>query len=255
MSDKRLREFLERNEDVNLGNLFEYLQGIAEGLEGEIRWAAREKIAGQSVRENDLQHTFKQTFLTTTCAVVENEWRRVCGLLPFGKVQLDVGQLAIMALVHDMGEIIRHDMPHFEKVKLGAEPQMAELTAFEHIVAPLPKEACEYFIQAYKRTMFRSGELENDREAKFFNATENLSHLKRGLHECRQGNLHFAPKCLDWHIKVLDGYSHTDFPTLKMWYGPYIGEAEEYLEKFKAEREKYLAEFVKRDRKEEDFPF
>lgn len=255
MNDERLRKFLEKNENLDLGNLFEYLQGITEGLEGEIRWKKREEIAGQSVRENDLQHTFKTVFLTVTCAVMENEWRKRWGLLPFGKVQLDVGQLAVMALVHDIGEIIEGDMPHFEKAELGTGPQMAEFTAFARIIAPLPNEVRDYLIRTYKRTMFRSEDLKDDREACFFNAIENLGHLKRGLHECRLGNLHFAPKLFDWHIKVLEDYSFREFPSLKMWFSPYIKEAGEYLEKFRAERDKYLAEFIKRGGKEEDFPF
>lgn len=255
MNDERLRKFLEKNENLDLGNLFEYLQGIAEGLESEVRWKKREEIAGQSVKENDLQHTFKTIFLTVMCAVMENEWRKKWGLLPFGKVQLDMGQLAIMALVHDIGEIIEGDAAYFYKIQADRQGDNAELAAFREIVEPLPEEAKIFFIDAFKRAMPGCKEHINSRESRFFNAIENLSALKRGLHECRLGNLHFAPKLFDWHIKVLEDYSFREFPSLKMWFSPYIKEAGEYLEKFKAEREKYMAEFIKRGGKEKDFPF
>ena len=255
MGDKRLKDFLEKGGEVNLGNLFEYLQGIAEGLGDVIRWKKREDIAGQSVQENDLQHIFKTTFLTIMCAIMENEWRKKYGLLPYGKRQLNVGLLATMALVHDIGEIIEGDMPHFEKIQKSGAPQEDELEAFRKIVEPLPQEVKENFVQAFKRTMFKSDLCIKDVEAKFFNAVENLSGLKRGLHECRLGNLHFAPKCLEWHIKTLQDYALCDFPSLRIWFAPYIRETERYLEEFKKQREKYLAEFVERGGKKEDFPF
>ena len=256
MSDERLKSFLESGEEVNLGNIFEYLQGMAEGMEGVVRWEKRENIAGQSVRENDLQHTFKTVFLTIICAVTENEWRKKRGLLPFGKVQLDVGLLAMMALVHDIGEIIKGDMPHFEKIKEGGASQTEdELTAFKEIIKPLPGKIQEYLLLIYRRTMFKSDLCIKDREARFFNAVENLGHLKRAIHECRLGHLHFAPKCLELHIPVLDKYSWNEFPSLKDWYKPFVEEAIDYLRQFQEKREEYIAEFVRRGGKREDFPF
>lgn len=255
MSDERLKNFLKSGEKVNLSNLFEYLQGIAEAMERVIRWEKREKIAGQSARENDLQHTFKTVFLTITCAVMENEWRKTYGLLPYGKVQLDVGLLAMMALVHDIGEIIKGDMPHFEKFKMGSAPQEDELAAFEEIIRPLPPEVRKHLILVYRRTMFKPNMRIKDREAMFFNAVENLGYLKRAIHECNLGNLHFAPECIELHIPILDEYSRNEFPSLKNWYGLFVKEAEDYVKQFQKKREEYISEFVRRGGKREDFPF
>lgn len=233
-------------ESLNLENLFPYLQGIAEKLQGITRWEAREKIAGQSVRENDLQHIFKAVFVTTMLAAEENKCRK--------KTQLDIGMLSVMALVHDIGEIIEKDKAYFVKMANNRTEDNDEFRSFCRIAVPLPAAAQNYFIGAMMQTMPGSKDYIDTKEARFFNAVENLMHLKRGLYECSQGNLHFAPKCLDWHIAALKKYAK-EFPSLKNWYEPCIETAEKYLKEFEGQREKYIAEFVSRGGQKENFPF
>ena len=248
MSDStRLKKVLEAGQELNLGNLFDYLQGIAEGLSSIVRWEAREKIAGQSVRENDLEHTFKMIFLTIVYAIEENELRGT-------RDKLDIGMLAMIALAHDVGEIVENDTAHYEKVEKEPELYMREIVALQRIIAPLPTKAREYFQIAIQCALQKTQLPIYNKEGHFFNAMEQLDHLKRGLHECRLGNLHFAPKCLDWHIKGLRKHSK-EFPSLKKLYEPYIKETKYYLEEFEKQKDKYLEEFIRRGGKKEDFPF
>ncbi|MFH1780950.1 MAG: YfbR-like 5'-deoxynucleotidase [Candidatus Nealsonbacteria bacterium] len=236
-------------ERLDLVNLFEYLHPIAEKLQSIVRWEARENIAGQSVRENDLQHTFKTIFMTATLTLEENKLRTK-------KNQLDFGMLLIMAMVHDCGEpFFNGDTAHFIKMLHNRMEDIGELEAFRRMAAPLPETAKNYFIEAMMQTMPGSkDEFINTKEARFFIAVENLMFLKRGLYECGQGNLHFAPKCLDWSIAVLRKHAK-EFPSLKAWYQPYIKTATKYLREYEKQREKYVAEFIKRGGRKENFPF
>jgi len=235
-------------ERLNLGNLFEYLQPIAEKLQEIIRWKAREEIAGQSVRENDLQHTFKAIFVTAMLAIEENKLRT--------ENQLDLSMLVIMAMVHDCGEpFFMGDTAHFIKMSHSRMEDIGEFKAFCQLAAPLPETAKNYFIAAMMQTMPGSkDEYINTKEARFFVAVEDLMALKRGLYECGRGNLHFAPKCLDWSIATLKKHAK-EFPSLKLWYKPYLKTAKKYLKAYEGQREKYLAEFIKRGGQKEKFPF
>ncbi len=247
MDNSRLEKVLKSGEEINLGNLFDWLQGIAEELGKVVRWKDREKIAGQSVRENDLQHIFKATLLTIVCAISENSIRSPAD-------QLDVGELSIMAIGHDLGEIIEGDGPHYQKVDNNRKKDVNELAAFRRIVSPLPQEVQERLIYAVRQTLPGCGEYIDTKEARFFNAVEQLLGLKRGLYECSLGNLHFAPKCLDWHIAGLQKHSD-EFVSLMKWYYPYIEETKSYLMEFAKQRDKYITESVKRGGRKEEFPF
>ena len=185
--------------------------------------------------------------LTIALAIEENENRKK-------NDQLDIGMLAAMALVHDIGEIIEGDTAYFVKMTHGRSEDEDELMAFCHIAEPLPDAAQKYLIGAMLQTMRGSKDYVDTREARFFEAIENIGSLKRGLHECRLGNLHFAPKCLEWSISKLKERSK-EFPSLKRLYEPHIAEARTYLKGFEKQREKYIAEFVKRGGKAENFPF
>lgn len=247
MAASRLDNVLKTGKNLNLENLFDYLQGIAEGLASVTRWEAREKIAGQSTRENDLQHIFKATFLTVMLSVVENAKRTKNN-------KLDIGMLAAMAMVHDMGEITEGDIAYFLKVKNNRKEDINEFRAFCRIAEPMPEEAKQYFIGAMMQTMPGDKNYIDTKEARFFCAIERLLAFKRILHECRQGNLHFAPKSLDLEVPDLRKYSK-EFTSLKNVWEPYVKELQKYFEKFTQERAKYIAEFVRRGGKEKDFPF
>jgi len=247
MENSRSEKMLKSGREINLGNLFSWLQGIAEELGTIVRWKDREKIAGQSVRENDLQHIFKATLLTIVCAISENAFRSPAD-------QLDIGELSIMAIGHDLGEIIEGDDPHYQKVDNNRKKDVNELAAFRRMVSPLPQKVQERLIYAVRQTLPGCGEYIDTKEARFFNAIENLMYVKRAIHECRLGNLHFAPKCLERDTKVLKKHSK-EFPSLKALYEPYLEEASKHLKNFYSQREKYIDEFIKNGGKEKDFPF
>ena len=185
--------------------------------------------------------------LTIALAIEENENRRK-------NDRLDVGMLAAMALVHDMGEIIEGDTAYFIKMAHGRPEDEDELMAFCRIAEPLPDAAQKYLIGAMLQTMRGSKDYVDTKEARFFEAVENISALKRSLHECRLGNLHFAPKCLDWAIAALKQHARK-FPSPIRLYKPHIAEARTYLKEFEKQKDKYIAEFVKRGGKAEGFPF
>lgn len=244
METSRLKALLDSGEQVNLGNLFEYLHGTAEGLGSVTRWDYRASIAGQSVTEDDLQHSYKTALLTLFCAVEENKYR--CA-----KDLLDLGLLCTMALVHDMGEISEGDICRLHKNSTDSEQ---ELRAFERIVAPLPKSVKGHLTRAFRHAVRGIPCSIDSQESRFFNAVEKIGFLKRGLHECRLGNLNFAPKCLETEIAALQRYV-IEFPSLRHWYEPYINEAMAYVEAFKQHRDDYLRAFIERGGKEENFLF
>ncbi|MBI2042346.1 MAG: HD domain-containing protein [Candidatus Nealsonbacteria bacterium] len=242
MDAARLEKVLESGDKICLGNLFEYLQGIAEGLESVVRWEYREKIAGQSVRENDLQHSYKTALLTLICAIEENQYRAA-------EDRLDLGLLCAMALIHDISEIFEGDL--FGPIKGSAERNM-EMLAFEHIVSPLPRGVRKYFLYAFRQAVLGTALSINSAESRFFNAIEKIGAVKRSLHECRLGNTHFAPKCLETEIPALQKYA-IEFPSLRTLYGPYIDETIEYVNEFREQRNRYLADFVRNGGNENDF--
>lgn len=243
----RLKKLLKSGKKVNLGDSFDYWQSLAEAMDEITRWEAREKIAGQSVRESDLQHSYKTALLAISCGVMENARRTDCN-------KLDMGLLAAMGLVHDISEIKKGDEAHFKKIKHEAKARQAEIDAFREIIDPLPEEVREYFSWVVRQSMPKAKDFIESKEARFFNAIENVGYLKRSLYECRLGNLHFAPKCFEGIISSLCEHAK-EFPSLKAHYEPYIEEAERYLKEFQKHRNKYVRSFVRNGGKKEDFPF
>ena len=200
------------------------------------------EIAGQSVRENDLEHSYKIALLTIICTIEENNYRAT-------EDRLNLGLLCAMALVHDMGEIFEGDT--FGPIKGDAEP-MREMDSFRNIIDPLPRSAKNYFFHAFRQALRGTVASLDSKESRFFNAIEKIGFVKRSLYECRIGNLHFAPKCLETEIPALQRYE-IEFPSLRYLVNPYVDEAMLYVEEFKAKRDSYLANFVRNGGKAEDF--
>ena len=246
MSKEALEKFIESGQKINLGNLFPYLQDMAEAMTTIIRWEIREKIGGQSARENDLHHTFKMTFMTIALAARENALRKP-------EDQLNIGELATTALVHDLSEFIKGDQPYFLKMNNGGKDDIEEFAIFEKIIKPLWAESQEYFIEAMARAMPEDKEHYIDSpEARFFNAMERLDGLERGIHECNLGYMHFAPKCLELHLDDMRNHSK-EFPSLKDLCEPYVEQIEQHLQAWQEKKEEYRANFIANGGKEEEF--
>ncbi|MBI2625164.1 MAG: HD domain-containing protein [Candidatus Nealsonbacteria bacterium] len=230
--------------EFDLASFFPYFQWIAQSLQDIIRYKRREDIAGQSVRENDLQHCYKIGLITLLFAIKENESRSQ-------KDKLDIGLLVIMGITHDISEIIKGDIAWFEK---NASFKDGEYEAFIKIIEPLPNSVREYLTLAFRRVVPDSKYYLDDKEARFFKGVEQAEHLSRALHECRQGNLHFAPGFIRGQLTILVDVSK-EFPSLIEYVKGFMVELENYEREFEKRRGYYLREYIKRGGKVETFPF
>src|SRR3990167_7021693 len=105
---KKLEALFSKEKEFNLASMFPYFQYISSGLESVTRYKRREDIAGQSVKENNLHHSYKMALITIMLTIKENERR-------LAEEKLDIGILVIMAIIHDIAEITQGDIASFEK--------------------------------------------------------------------------------------------------------------------------------------------
>ncbi|MBI2039137.1 MAG: HD domain-containing protein [Candidatus Niyogibacteria bacterium] len=232
------------NKHVDLGTMFSYLQDIAESLEKVTRWDLRSKIGGQTAAENDLQHSFKTALFTLYCAIVENEQRAA-------NEKLNVELLVVMALIHDIAEIKVGDIASFKRTKGDREP---EYRAFCEIIAPLPEPVRNYIGHAFCHAFPGVEQSIESRESRFFKVVEMLGFLKRGIHECRAGNVHFAPKNFDRDVPKLLAAAE-EFPSIHGHIQPFLAEMMSHLDAFNRSHSEYRDAFVQAGNDADDFPF
>lgn len=147
-----------------------------------MKYIERWSLMRNSRNENISEHSLEVAMLAHGLAIISNER---CG------GDLDVNQIALMALYHDANEIITGDMP--TPVKYFDEDIKDAYKRVENVASHTMINKLPDYMQKYYRPLFLPEEgAEGGSAWRIVKAADKLSALIKCLEELRSGNQEFA---------------------------------------------------------------
>ena len=147
-----------------------------------MKYIERWSLMRNSRSENISEHSLEVAMLAHGLAIISNER---CG------GDLDVNQIALMALYHDANEIITGDMP--TPVKYFDEDIKDAYKRVENVASHTMINKLPDYMQKYYRPLFLPEEgAEGGNAWRIVKAADKLSALIKCLEELRSGNQEFA---------------------------------------------------------------